>query len=93
MDLVAEVNGEIIPFEVKYRAQHTGPDELKGLMELCEQKQIARGYVVTKSISDFGVMKDRGKSSEKRGHATDIMRIPATLLCYWLGAIEVSGVI
>jgi len=39
VDLVAEVNGEVIPFEVKYRAQHTGARELKGLIELCEQKK------------------------------------------------------
>ena len=93
VNLVAEVNGEIIPFEVKYRARHTGPDKLKGLMELCDQKHIARGYVVTKSLSDFGAMSDMIKRSENSGHATDIMRIPATLLCYWLGAIEVAGVI
>ena len=93
VDLVAEVNGEIIPFEVKYRAQHTGPDELRGLMELCDQKQIGRGYVVTKSMNDFGVMKIRGKNAGEKGQATAIMRVPAALLCYWLGAIEVSGVI
>ena len=90
---VAEVNGEIIPFEVKYRAQHTGPEELKGLMELCDQKQIARGYIVTKSMGDFGVMENMCKRSDNSGHATDLMRIPATLLCYWLGAIEVSAVL
>ena len=44
VDLIAEVNGEIIPFEVKYRAQNTGIRELKGLMELCEQKNISRGF-------------------------------------------------
>jgi hypothetical protein len=38
-------------------------------------------------------MSDMIKRSENSGHATDIMRIPATLLCYWLGAIEVAGVI
>ncbi|MDR0779123.1 MAG: DUF4143 domain-containing protein [Pseudomonadales bacterium] len=42
VDLVTEINGEIIPFEVKYRAQHTGARELKGLMELCEQKTSRR---------------------------------------------------
>jgi hypothetical protein len=93
VDLVAEVNGEIIPFEVKYRAQHTGLEELKGLLELCDQKQIARGYVVTKSVSDLGPMKEMAERSINGKSTTDIMRIPATLLCYWLGAIEVSGVI
>ncbi len=43
VDLVAEVDGELIPFEVKYRAQHTGPRDLKGLSTLCDEKHIARG--------------------------------------------------
>jgi len=70
---------------VKYRAQHTGARELKGLFELCEQKKLARGYVVTKSLDDFGVMKT-GPSSEQA--PPQIMRIPAPLLCYWMGASE-----
>jgi hypothetical protein len=41
----------LIPFEVKYRAQHTGARELKGLIELCEQKT-ARSHIVTKSLDD-----------------------------------------
>jgi len=86
VDLVAEVDGQIIPFEVKYRAQHTGARELKGLIELCEQKQIARGYVVTKALDDFGVM---AGIAEGEG-APQIMRIPAALLCYWMGAMEIN---
>jgi hypothetical protein len=38
VDLVAEVGGQIIPFEVKYRAQQTGRRDLKGLLDLCQQK-------------------------------------------------------
>ena len=38
-------------------------------------------------------MENMRKRTANSGHATDLMRIPATLLCYWLGAIEVSGVI
>lgn len=87
VDLVAEVDGQIIPFEVKYRAQHTGAPELKGLFALCAQKQLARGYVVTKSLDDFGIMPS-GLSSEEG--STQIMRIPAPLLCYWMGASELQ---
>lgn len=91
VDLVAEVNGEIIPFEVKYRAQHTGARELKGLIELCEQKRISRGYVVTKSLADFGVMTGLPPSPPGNDQPkTQIMRIPAALLCYWMGAGEVG---
>jgi predicted AAA+ superfamily ATPase len=85
VDLVAEVDGQIIPFEVKYRAQHTGARELKGLIELCGQKKIERGYVVTKSLDDFGPMSGLPPTGES---PTQIMRIPAPLLCYWMGAAE-----
>lgn len=81
VDLVAEVGGELIPFEVKYRAQHTGTRELKGLIELCQSKNIARGYVVTKSLDDFGPMQGLAATSQ-------VMRVPAPLLCYWMGAAE-----
>lgn len=86
VDLVAEVGAELIPFEVKYRAQHTGARELKGLIELCQAKRIARGYVVTKSLDDFGTL--QGLPPQSAGAdaiATQIMRIPAPLLCYWMG--------
>ena len=87
VDLVAEVDGQIIPFEVKYRAQHTGARELKGLIELCELKKITRGYVVTKSLDDFGLMTGMPQGGDT---ATQIMRIPAPLLCYWMGGSELN---
>jgi hypothetical protein len=90
VDLVAEVGGEIIPFEVKYRTQHAAARELKGLIEFCEQKRISRGYVVTKSIDDFGPM-PASTQAQSAGPVTAarLMRIPAPLLCYWMGAAEV----
>jgi predicted AAA+ superfamily ATPase len=84
VDLVAEIGGQIIPFEVKYRAQHTGLRDLKGLLELCRQKNIDRAYVVTKSLDDFGVVADLPDT------ATRILRIPAPLLCYWMGESELT---
>jgi hypothetical protein len=84
VDLVAEIGGQIIPFEVKYRAQHTGLRDLKGLIELCQQKNIDRAYVVTKSLDDFGVVADLPDT------ATRILRIPAPLLCYWMGESELT---
>ena len=87
VDLIAEIDGQIIPFEVKYRAQHTGARELKGLIELCALKKITRGYVVTKSLDDFGLMTGLPQNAET---ATQIMRIPAPLLCYWMGASELG---
>jgi len=84
VDLVAEIGGQIIPFEVKYRAQHTGLRDLKGLLELCQQKNIDRAYVVTKSLDDFGVVADLPDT------VTRILRIPAPLLCYWMGESELT---
>jgi predicted AAA+ superfamily ATPase len=84
VDLVAEVGGQIIPFEVKYRAQHTAQRDLKGLLELCQKKSIDRGYVVTKSLDDFGVIPDLPDTT------TRILRIPAPLLCYWMGESELT---
>ncbi len=91
VDLVAEVNGETIPFEVKYRAQHTGLRELKGLIELCTSKRISRGYVVTKSLDDLGPLSGLpAPTGDTVG--TQIMRIPAPLLCYWMGATEIAPI-
>lgn len=84
VDLVAEVGGQIIPFEVKYRAQHTGLRDLKGLLELCQQKSIDHGYAVTKSLADFGLISDLPNATAK------IQRIPAPLLCYWMGESELA---
>jgi uncharacterized protein len=89
VDLVADIGGELTPFEMKYRAQHTGARELKGLIELCQTKRIARGYVVTKALDDFGLAQDLPKLAHSNGaDASQIMRVPAPLLCYWMGAAE-----
>jgi hypothetical protein len=82
VDLLAEIGGKLIPFEVKYRSQHTGLRDLKGLLELCRERQIERAYVVTKSIADFGPVVDPAGASAR------LMRIPAPLLCYWMGESE-----
>lgn len=81
VDIVAEAGEHIIPFEVKYRSQHTGLQQLKGLLELCQKNKIAHAYIITKSITDFGLLANVPNSN------TRIMRIPAPLFCYWLGEI------
>ncbi len=83
VDLIAELGSEIIPFEVKYRFQHTGVRDLKGLLHFCETKSANIGYVITKSLSDFGLLK------EIKNPNTKIMLIPAPLLCYWMGESEI----
>jgi len=82
VDLIAEINGEIIPFEVKYRSEVTDR-QLKGLLQFCKDKNVNRGYVVTKSMDDFGLL-NQGSST-----AIPILRIPAALLCYWMGETEI----
>ncbi len=84
VDLIAKFGNEIIPFEVKYRFEHTGARDLKGLLHFCETKSAKIGYVVTKSLSDFGLLK------EIKNPNTQIMLIPAPLLCYWMGESELS---
>lgn len=73
---------------IKYRAQHADERDFKGLCELCCTKKIEYGYVITKSPNDFGLLTN--KTIAKTG--TFIMRIPATLLCYWLGEGEATNV-
>ncbi|MDR2892514.1 MAG: ATP-binding protein [Deltaproteobacteria bacterium] len=78
VDVIAEADGVSIPFEVKYRAQHSGVGDLKGLMEFMETKTPPHGFVIVKSADDFGPMVLNGTQSR-------IMRVPAPLFCYWLG--------
>ena len=84
IDLLTSVENQLIPFEIKYRAQHTDDRELKGLIELCETKNIHHGYVVTKHSQDFGLEK------KFSGTNTTIIKVPASLLCYWIGETELQ---
>lgn len=84
VDLVAEINGEVVPFEVKYRSIHNSVSDCKGLNEFCSEKNISRGYIVTKLLDDFGVIKSENSSS------TSILKIPAALLCYFMGEMEIG---
>jgi predicted AAA+ superfamily ATPase len=83
VDLIAEFSGEIVPFEVKYRSSHSNLSDCKGLSEFCSKKGVNRGYIITKSLDDFGVIE-----SDK---SPSILKIPATLFCYFLGETETSS--
>lgn len=52
------------------------------------QKSIDRGYVVTKSLDDFGTIDL--DAADLPDTATRILRIPAALLCYWMGEAELT---
>lgn len=85
VDLVAEAGAEIIPFEVKYRSRSPTASDLKGLLEMANSKPLKHAYVVTKSANDLG--KIEGLDTPFK-----IMRIPAPLLCYWMGSTEIDYV-
>jgi len=82
VDLIAEFSNQVVPFEVKYRSQPVSVHNLKGLINFCTERSTNRAYVITKSLDDFGLL------SHKDQDLTQILRIPATLLCYWMGEME-----
>ncbi len=84
VDLVAEIAEEIIPFEVKYRSQHTSLSDCRGLLEFCSKRDIKRGYIITKSTDDFSII------DKKNSSIPAILKIPATLLCYFMGEMEID---
>jgi predicted AAA+ superfamily ATPase len=86
VDIVAEVEGRLEPFEVKYRGQSTDAGELKGLREFCATKKVKRGYVVTRRLTDFGVLR-----LNEDGQKIELLKIPAPLACYWLGRSELES--
>ena len=82
VDILAEANLQLIPFEVKYSRNQVLEGDLKGLRLLCEEKSIQRGYVITRQIADFGLVNFHGKVE------ATILKIPAPLACYWLSRSE-----
>jgi uncharacterized protein len=87
VDIVAQVQGRTIPFEVEYRYQNTGLGELKGLTAFCNQKKIERGYVVTREMNDFSLL-----PADPSPVKTLLLKIPAPLACYWLGKSELKPI-
>lgn len=87
MDIIADLEGRLVPFEVKYRAQqHTGMDDLKGIVNFCAEHQIEKGYVITREMADFQVMEVIRDGAKSR-----FLKIPAPLACYWLGRSELES--
>ncbi len=85
VDVIGEVAGQAIPFEVKYRGQkHTGPRDLSGLLQFYEERRCKRAYVITRDPVDIGPM--RGLKDE----SCQIMKIPAPFFCYWMGQAELQ---
>lgn len=86
VDIIAHIDGRLVPFEVKYRApEHTGIGELKGLTHFCAEHFVEKGYVITREITDFQII-----DLERDGAKARLLKIPAPLACYWLGRSELE---
>jgi hypothetical protein len=85
VDIIAEVPGRLVPFEIKYRSQNTGAEDLRGMLEFCTTKGVKRGYVITRRLNDFGVLRIRRDDTD-----IELLKIPAPLACYWLGRSELE---
>lgn len=85
VDIIANLEGRAVPFEVKYRGPgHTGMADLKGMVEFCAAQQVELGYVITRELADFKVQAVPGAN-------TRLLNIPAALACYWLGKTELAA--
>ncbi len=75
VDFVLQTGDKLIPFEVKYRNQHTRNENLSGLLEFSKQNHVHRAVVFTKNMDDFRL--------ETINDLT-ILHLPAALGCYML---------
>jgi predicted AAA+ superfamily ATPase len=85
VDIIADVGGRLVPFEVKYRGPKVAATDVKGLAQFCKERNVRRGYVITKDMADFGVLPLAGSGD------VQAMKIPAPLACYWLGRLELEA--
>ena len=90
VDIVAELQGDIVPFEVKYHQSPVQMADIKGLRMLCRERHVSRAYVITRDMADFEVLSVEGKqrSEPAMEGETSILKIPAPLACYWLSQAE-----
>jgi predicted AAA+ superfamily ATPase len=79
VDIIVETESSRTPFEVKYRSRLGGAQNLKGPAEFMQTGNAEYGCVATRSAGDFGFL-----DTDNPG-ACRIMRVPAPLLCCWLG--------
>ena len=85
VDIIASIEDRTVPFEVKYRSQATGPDDLRGIRQFCLERDVNRGYVITKDLFDFKLL-----PLVADGSNLTFAKIPAPLACYWLGSPELE---
>lgn len=89
VDIVSQISGNIVPFEIKYAGRGVTPSDFKALRQLHQVRPYSRGYLITRDLHDFGPSSLEGVPGETvAGQQHPIMRIPAPLACYWLSRAE-----
>ena len=83
VDIVADVSGRLVPFEVKHRPE-VAPKMLAGLTAFCSERKVSEAYVITRELGDFGLL-----PLPTTGVDTTAVKVPAPLACYWLGQSEI----
>jgi len=93
VDIVAEVRGEVVPFEVKYGQSAVRLADVKGLQLFCKERNVSRGYVITREMTDFALLPfEMPKPRARKAPQTQgLLKIPAPLACYWLSKPEIGS--
>lgn len=86
VDVIAELGGRLVPFEVKYQDAKIIPSKLKGLRIFLEERKVDQGYVITRQWDDFGLMDVTSAlpGREQEPLPAKVLKVPAPLACYWL---------
>jgi uncharacterized protein len=87
VDLIGEIQGRLVPFEVKYVQSESTPSELRGLTQFCGERKVEKAYLITREMEQFGVSSLPG-SAKHAPAGTKLLRVPAPLACYWLSQSE-----
>lgn len=81
LDLIIEINEKLTPIEVKYQSQTTEAQDVQGLVHFLQKDPLLPyGYILTKAPQDCGIIENK---------RAPLMRIPASIFCYWLGQSEI----
>ncbi len=83
VDLIMHKPTGMIPFEVKYMSRPTEKKSLSGLLQFCKTQGVNKAFAITKEADDCGLIIEGDESLK-------IMRIPASIFCYWLGESELT---
>lgn len=79
IDIIAELANELTPFEIKYRQPPLQLSWFDGLKTFAKMNKFKRGYIITRDMTDFGIMKNLSVPE-----GIQILKIPAPLFCYWI---------